>query len=442
VKELSQSFAKQSALVGTAHMVAMVGGFLSQIIISRIFGPEGRGVFANTFALRGFLILLLGTGHEVSNTYFVASGRQKVPEAAGSSLLGFFLSTILLILVTVLITLFRPSFVSPSNNLIIILAVSSIPLTWGCLYLYALIRGLGRSDLSYMYYALSSLTWIVMLVFMCYVLLFRKLEVVFIARIFSAIIPLLVGLWLIKKLNGPLKLSFTLRSFKESIIYGVKQIVSKLANPMAFRVEMLILPMLYVTTNHLGLYAQGVAILDRILILPLVGGYVLMAKVAKESQKSVDVTATLCRLSFMTTLVLGLSVMLLAKFLVPFLFGAKFAPAVLLMWIMFPGMVIRSIPRVLRNYFLGTGEPGKVSIAFILSTLTMILVSVLLVGTIGIAGAAVGILLSCMVECGVMLHMFKCKVNLGLRDMCLINKSDMALIKDRVVRLISRNAKS
>jgi len=70
----------------------------------------------------------------------------------------------------------------------------------------------------------------------------------------------------------------------------------------------------------------------------------------------------------------------------------------------------------------------------------MILVSVLLIGTIGIAGVAVGILLSCMVECGVMLHMFKCKVNLGLRNMFL-NKSDMALIKDCVVMLISRNDK-
>lgn len=438
----SQSFAKQSTFVSIAHIAAITGTLLAQIIISRTFGPEGRGVFANTFALAGFLILLIGTGHETANTYFVASGKQKVSEAAGSSLLGLMISMAILSVVTFLIVRFRPSFVAISSNRVIILAISFVPFTWAALYVYGLVRGIGRADLAYLHYPIVNLTWMATLACFCYGFAFRQLEIVFITHLIAMAVSLVAALWLLVRLSGFLRLTFSWKTFKQSMFYGIKHLIGKIANPMMVRFDMLILPMLYVAKGDLGIYAQGLGILDRILMLPLIIGYVLMPRVSKDPEKSVNMTASLCRLSLWITFILGLTIMLFAKPLISFLFKPEFVPAVPLMWIIFPGIILRSVPHVLRNYFRGIGEPGKVSAVFAVSFVTMVVADVLLVPRLGIRGAAIGVLLACLVEFGAIVYLFRRKVGMGVREVCLVRISDVMTVKDRVLSLLSRKARS
>lgn len=433
----SGSFTRQSVFVSMAHVAALTGTFLAQVIISRTFGPEGRGVFANAFALAGFMTLLLGTGHEIANTYFVASGKQKVSEAAGSSLIGLVISLVMLSVATFLIIHFRPRFVAISSNRVILLAISAVPFTWAALYVYGLLRGMGRADLAYLYYPIINLTWMVALACFCYGFVFEQMEIVFVARLLAGALSLFAALWFIKRLRGSLRFTFRWRSLKESLIYGVKHIVGKIGNPMLVRFDMLILPMLYVTKSSLGLYAQGLAILDRILMLPLIIGYTLMPRVSKDPESSVNMTTRLCRLSLWITFILGLIIMLFAKPLIAFLFTSEFVPAVSLMWIIFPGIVLRSVPHVLRNYFRGIGEPGKVSVVFVASLVTMVVADVLLVPRIGIEGAAIGVLLFSLVEFGMIIYLFRRKVNMGVAAVCVVRMSDLVIAKDSLLRLVS-----
>lgn len=427
-----------------AHVGAVLGTLLAQVIIARAFGTEGRGIFANAFALVGLLTVSIGTGHELANTYFIGSGKQRVSEAAGSSFLGLLLSMAILSVTTFLIVCFRPSFVEISSNRLIIIAVLGVPVTWASMYLFSLLRGMGRADLAYAYYAVTNLTWPAAIACLYFVFSYKQLEAVFAARLIAMVVSSIYAYWFIVKLNGFLKFSFSWKSFKESMFYGIRQILSKIANPMRVRLEMLIIPMLYVTGSALGLYAQGVALLDRILILPIVVGYVLMGRAAKEPEKSVGTTLSLCRLSFGITLIMGLGIMLLAKPLISILFGTEFVPAVPLMWIIFPGIVLRSIPRVLQNYFQGIGQPGRVSAVFAASSITMLVADILLIkfAGIGIKGAAVGVLLAALVESGAFAYMFKRKAKVGLTELYLIRAGDLVVVKNGLVRLISRNAKS
>lgn len=436
----SKSFARQSVFTGAGHVAAMVSGFLLSIVISRIFGPEGRGVFASAFALANILALLLGTGHEAANTYFIASGKQNVSEATGSSVIGLTISMIALSIATFLIIYLRPSFVVLLNNKIILLALCSIPLHWLCLYSFGLVRGLGRADLAYARFSVCALSWLVLTVCFCVIFALKQLEFVFIARFVALVFSFFVATWFVKKLGGSLRLKLSWRNFKDSINYGIKDNISRLANPMIVRFDMLVLPVFFIAEGPLGLYAQGIAILDRVLVLPTILGYVLMAKVAKESQKSVGVTATLCRLSFLFTLILGLAVMVSAKFLVPLLFGARFAPTVPLMWIVFPGIILRSIPRVLQNYFMGKGHPGRVSLMFTAGLVTMLATDYVLINhcNFGIEGAAIGALAGCLVEFSLFSGLFKYTTKTRLCDICIIKKDDAILIKQRIGGSVSR----
>ncbi len=437
----SKGFAQQSILVIMVHMGAMISIFLVQVVIARMFGPDGRGVFANAFAFSGLLTMLIGTGHELANTYFIASGKQKVSEAAGSSLLGFLISVGVLSVVTFLVIYFRPSFVAFSSNRVILLAVSSVPVTWAGMYVYSLLRGMGRSDLSYVRFFITNFGWLLAMVCLCWVLSIRQIEVVFVAHLVAVFMALAVAVWFIKRLNHSLKFTFNWKSFRESMNYGVKQIFSKLANPIMLRSEMLIIPMLHVTESSLGLYAQGIAILDRVLTLPIVLGFVLLEKVSQDPKGGVNTTATLSRLSLFITFIVGLTIMSFAKPLISFLFKPEFVPAVPLMWIMFPATVLRSVPRVLQSYFQGIGQPGRVSVVFLTSLGMMIATDVVLIALMGIMGAAVGVLLSSIVEFVAMVYMFKRSTNLGLVDVCVVRLSDIALIKNSLFNLISRKGR-
>ena len=435
----SKSFTKQTIFAGIAHMGSIICTLLSQIVVSRTFGPGGRGVYANAVALCGLLTVTIGMGHEMASAYLIASRKRTVSEAAGNSLIGLLLNTALLSVPAFLILYFRPAFVEISSNRIILLVILEVPLAWASLYVYGLVRGMGRSDLSYVQYFVKSLAWLAGLVCFCWVFSIRRLEVVFITLVMASMVNLIVGLLLVKRVHGALTFSFSRDSFKESVVYGIKHTLSRIANPMVFRPEMLIIPMLHVTESSLGLYAQGITVMDRFLALPTILTYVLVARVSAAPQKSVEMTAMLCRSVLFATFTLGLAIMVFAKPLMSFLFTSEFVPAVPMMWIMFPGIILRSVPRLLQSYFQGTGRPGRVSIVFSMSITTMIVADVVFVWIMGIGGAAVGVLLACAVEFAGFVYLFKRSTNLGLADLCVIRLSDIVFIRNSLLNSISKN---
>ena len=79
---------------------------------------------------------------------------------------------------------------------------------------------------------------------------------------------------------------------------------------------------------------------------------------------------------------------------------------------------------------------------FLISLSTMIVADVVFVAIMGIRGAAVGVLLSCLVEFSAFAYMFQRSTNLGLRDICVIRLSDVILIKNRLLNSISRKQTS
>jgi stage V sporulation protein B len=427
-----KSISRQSVITGLSHAISIIAALLVQIITSRVFGPEGRGVFANIFALSGFLALALGTGHEVSNAFFVASGVQKPSNAFGGSVIGLLLSSMLLAVVTSGIIYFKPSFVLSVDSSLIFLAILTVPLSWLTTSLCGILRGTGRADLSYWYYGISNLVWFLSVVFLCITLSYRELESVFIARLLCELLAFAMVLWFLRKAISWKWLKPDLKAFKQSIIYSLKFYFARIANPMLIHIELVIIPIVYMDKIQLGIYAQAFAILAQMMVVSCVVGYVLMPQVAQNIATSAALTARACRIVLWLTIGIGVLIMLLSKPVILLLFGKAFLPCLPLMWIMFPGLVLRSIPRILYHHFQGIGKPMTVSIVFFISMVVMLTIDLLLIPIIGINGAAIGILCSCLLEFWVFSYLFIRLSKVKFSELLLIQFEDLQLLASKI----------
>jgi O-antigen/teichoic acid export membrane protein len=399
------SIARQSIMSGFSHTVCVGSMLIVQIIIARIFGPEGRGIFASAYAISAVLVLMLGTGHGVTNAYLIASGKQKMSEASGSSILGLIFTVMLIFIPAAFIMYFRPSFAVLTSNQVLFWAFLVIPFNLMSTSLSGILRGKGRSDLSYWYYGIMNGSWLIALIALCY-LTQKKLEIVFIGQIIGETAAFFAMLYFLRADVSMRWLELRITPFIDSITYGLKFYFTRIVNPMVIRIEIIVIPLFLLDGVALGIYAQAFSILSQVMVISNVVGYVLMPHVAQYAMDSAKLTTRVCRVVLMTTLVSGLFIMLVAKPLVPLIFGKDFSPAVPLMWIMFPGIVLRSVPKVLYHYFQGINRPMIVSIFFLVSTVAMLAIDWVLIPKIGISGAAIGTLASCLLETAMFSYAF------------------------------------
>ena len=131
--------------------------------------------------------------------------------------------------------------------------------------------------------------------------------------------------------------------------------------------------------------------------------------------------------------------MLLAKPVVPMIFGKDFSPAVSLMWIMLPGLILRSVSKILYYHFQGEGKPSMISAISFLSLAVLLGIDLVLIPLIGIKGAAIGTLCSCFVEFTVFSAIFLRKSEIKIRKMIVIQREDFQFLLSKVLK--SRKAK-
>lgn len=427
-KTTPRSFKKQSAVSIVCHIATLLFAFLSQIVIARVFGPEGRGIFANAYMLAGVLGLLLSSGHALTNAYFVASGKQRAFEAAGSSIIGLAMSVLLLSGFTFYVIHWRPPFVVLLSNSIILLAFAAIPIRLLGDQLNGILRGLGHADLAYMYYGIAGLSRLLSLVVFCLLLSWDRLETVFVAGLTGVSVGLLFALWFLRHYLAFSWLKPRPKAFVQSMGYSLKFFGGKISSPMEWQIDIIIIPLILSDVASLGNYAQGFAILNQMLLLPAVLGYVLMPRVAKNANESDYLTARVCRLVFAFSACMGIAILLLAKPVVPLVFGKDFSAAVPLMWIMLAGMVFRSVSKILYYHCQGAGMPMTITIVSFISLGAMLTIDIILIPIIGIKGAAIGTLCSCFVEFLIFSSIFLRNSGATLGQMLLVRRTDVQLL--------------
>ncbi len=95
--------AKRILQTGTVQVLSLFLGVVAGIFITRLLGPEGRGVYAIFKANVDFLLLFVGFGMGSVITYYVSNRKIPVSKILGLSVLGAITGTIIVGLILILL---------------------------------------------------------------------------------------------------------------------------------------------------------------------------------------------------------------------------------------------------------------------------------------------------------------------------------------------------
>jgi O-antigen/teichoic acid export membrane protein len=155
---------------------------------------------------------------------------------------------------------------------------------------------------------------------------------------------------------------------------------------LIFRVDLLIV-------NHFrgaaeaGVYAVASQVANLLTMLPGVIAMLLFPRVASRQDPTGEFAIQVTRHVSFLMLIMCAAVAALS-FLLPFVYGARFADATIQLLILLPGICLIGIESVLVQHFTGTGLPAAIPVFWLITLAVSIGLNLALVPVFGARGAA------------------------------------------------------
>jgi len=367
--------------------IMLIGiGLVTSIIVARILGPEGRGLYAVAVAIGAIGVQFGNLGLHASNTYSVARDKKLLPALLGNTIVVSFAFGGLGIALT-WTTFFLWPQLAPVHGLLLILSLVWVPFGLGYMLLQNLL--LGIQEVRY-YNKIELTTKILGVGFIGLVIFIKNLtvEMVFLASLVALVISFI---WALRRLlawtnNRPLP-SFTL--FKDNIRYGLKAYIAAFFAFLVLRFDLLIVKYM-LGAEQTGYYSVAVSMAEMIYLLPVVVGTILfpnlsgLPNIREKWFRTWRVTLHMTVVMLLLLAVAGF----LAEPLVQVLFGKKFLPsAVAFLWLL-PGIFFLGAETVLVQFLNSLGFPITVVGVWALTCFLNVGLNLLVIPVYGIVGAS------------------------------------------------------
>jgi O-antigen/teichoic acid export membrane protein len=378
VRQVSETYLTQLGVVAL--------GFVNSILVTRLLGPEGRGLYAVAYTLSATGVQLGNLGLQSSNTYTVAREPAKLPVLIGNSLAVSGAAAALCVPLFVLLRL-RPEW-TPIGGTLLALTLLAVPLGLANLLLQNLLIGTQQIR-SYNVIDLSTRVLAVLLVASTAPLGVVSPEVVF------GLVTLTVALsvvWCLARLAQPLdrKLSWSLPVLQASLPYGLRAYAGSLFVFLVLRSDILLVTYLRGPVET-GYYAIAVSLADLLLMLPTVVGTILFPRLSAVPEP--DARWRLVR-RVLAVMIPAAPVVLAAAWvaagpLIRLAYGEAFAPSGDAVGWLLPGVACYAVNGILMNFLAACGMPRVVVLGPLLALLVNVAANLVLVPRLGFVGAAI-----------------------------------------------------
>jgi O-antigen/teichoic acid export membrane protein len=378
IRNVLETYATRLVLIGIA--------LLTTIVIARLLGPEGRGLYAVAAALGALGVQLGNLGLHTANVYFAARDPETLPSLTGNSLVVGFGFGFLLAVAAGALFLFAPKLISLPGSLLV-LALAWIPL--GVTYLLIQDLLLGVHDIRG-YNLLELMNRGAPLALMFGVALLHQIGV---ASLFSTTLIALLACssWGLLRLYS--KCSClprpSLQLFRKSFRYALKTYLITLFAFLVLRVDLFMVQHM-LGSEQAGYYSIASSMADVVSLLAVVVGTILLPKLSALSDLHAKLWLTRKAVWGITVsllpLLLGAS--LLAGPAIRILFGETFLPAKMAFVLLMPGMLFLGVQAVAIQFLNSVGCPAGVVWIWGLCTVFNIGVNLWAIPHYGISGAS------------------------------------------------------
>jgi O-antigen/teichoic acid export membrane protein len=406
------------------------------IVIVRLLGTEGNGVYSLFITNTAIITLVVSFGFNSGLVYYSAKRIFSPVTLINSSFLILLVQVIVIIIAEIIFTsAFSISLFSDIHS-----AEMSF---WGCFYLFSvLLNGYvsaiftGNKWFDILNLLTAASNFIFLLIF-GYLLLHRHgngiAYTVFIIKIFISLTALQSVVYLIVLLK---KINFNfyadLLKFKELrliFMYAGLAFFSNFFQFLAYRMDYWFINV-YRSKDELGLYALASKLNQVLWLLPMTIAAVIIPFTVASSEEIAEKVKTILRLQFSSYVVLAILLLVLSPFFIPFIFGIDFIDAVYPFIILLPGVIIFTLTTILAAYFAGINRQDiNLKISFF-CFFTIFIGDWILVPRYGMEGAAVASCIGYIASGVSSLYVFSKLSKSNFKELLILKKKDFSGVKN------------
>lgn len=429
----SKTFITNTIMTLSRQISSILLGLLSTIIIARVLGPEGNGMYQLIVLLPTTLNTLLNLGFGTSSIYYIGQKKYELNDIIKTnSVTGFFISITAIIIGFIIVLFFSNELFEgvPRAYLYLILAI--LPLLLINDFYLMIFQGV--QDFK-SYNSLALIRQIIQLISLTIFLIFFNTGLVGTVAAFSfgVISQFLITLYLLKnRLKiSILKGKFSKNYFKKAFSFGIKAHFSNVLSFLNYRADMYIISF-FLNPAAVGLYGVAVNISERLWIVSQSISSVLYPAIS--SSNSIEnknrLTSTISRNVFFFSVLGGIVFYFISDFVIKLLFGPEYNESSTILKILLPGIILFSVDRILSNDLAGRGKPELNMYTSIFTVISNILLNILLIPIIGISGAAISTSITYTLSTIIKMKLFKNHTGIKYSKFVLLQREDFLLYKE------------
>ena len=410
-----------------SNIFSLVAGILFSVILTRMLGPEGFGLFTALVIIPTIIISLTHLGIRGAAIYHIGRKTYQLNEVLSSIFLILIFTSIISMILSagVYYFFYEDGFTIP----LIIIAICVIPPRLAIVYMGGVYLGKDEIKKANQLNWITNLINLILAVILVWWLDFGIMGAVIALMLSSIIVSSNAIFRIYRTYNFNLRANF--KVIKDLIRMGIVFALAFFVIQLNFRIDILLLEKL-TTIEEVGIYSLSAHIAEQIWQIPLAMGIIVFSRTANagQSRETTLMTLKLLRISFLLSLIASIFAFFLAPVLIPLVFGSDFLPSVhILQWLL-PGIILMVIFRLLSGQIAGIGKPQLTIYVFIPALIINILLNLLWIPEHGALGAAWATNISYTFGAIIYLIVYTRMAKVSFAEIAFYKKSDFSLIKE------------
>lgn len=383
-------FAKKVVNTGMVTFMALILSLLGSVVLGRLLGPDGLGIYSLLRSIPAFLVTVACIGLPTAAVHFVSKEPKRRSEIAATL---FLYSTVGGTIFGVGLWIAKPFLNSLyfEGNLEVkyfLLLSFLVPLMLfvrlGNSILQGLYRIAERNRVDVLIRSISILNYIALIWLLGW-------------QLVGALVSLLIAyctvgiyIFLLVRQDIKLILNKNIRELRYMFGYALSAYVGQFLEQMEGSILLLILGMI-IEPSQLGLFTVAIGISGFVLFPSTAIARPMLPRFSRMTIRQASLAfVQVLQVGLVLSLLLSISIYVVAPYMVPLLYGSKFEKVSGLLFILLPGFLASALFSIVRVYFLSTGR-HLLRLYFSIFRAVLLFMGIVIGGiNAGVDGAAIG----------------------------------------------------
>ena len=411
------------------HIITIVVGFFTSILIARSLGTSNQGQLSYYILIFGIIASYGNIGITSATSYFLKKTKFNNEKIINSNIS---ILILLSILYTIGVVIFRNSIF---NSDILILTIIWISYAIILLFNNFLTTIYISDENIYVYNKFFTLSYIIKGIVIIFLFFINKLNILSISVLYL-VLEIMKILLLLKGLKIKYKFEINKTILVEELKYGIPLYLAGLFIYLNYRADQLMVRN-SLGNSQLGIYSISVQLAELAFIFPTSIASAFEGRLYScEEKDKKKISAQIVRITFYVTLVICI-IGIFCRPLITILYGEEYKEAGISMIILLIGIIFASIGKVAPAYFYTKGKP---SIHLIVATIVLginITLNFALIPVMGINGAALASTISYIFYGVIYIIMLK-KEGISIKQLLILQKEDIKSLKQLLPKTIQK----